>query len=58
MTTRKKIKCSKCEKDAVIIENEIYYCGPCAVKQFVTKLHKRLRSKPHNNYSKDISKNK
>ena len=37
MTTRKKIKCSKCDKDAVIIEDKIYYCGPCAVKQFITR---------------------
>tara|TARA_R110002012_G_scaffold5379_1_gene24554 strand:+ start:591 stop:758 length:168 start_codon:yes stop_codon:yes gene_type:complete len=53
MKTRKKIKCSKCEKDAVIIEDKIYYCGPCAVKQFIDRVHKRLRSKPNINNSKN-----
>jgi Zn finger protein HypA/HybF involved in hydrogenase expression len=42
----KKIKCNECEKNAVILENKIYYCGDCAVEQFITKLHKRLQSKP------------
>ena len=52
-----KIKCSKCKsKDAVIIENKIYYCGICAVAQFVNRLHKRLGSKPNNNFSKNINK--
>ena len=51
-----KIKCSKCEKDAVIIENKIYYCGSCAVTQFINGLHKRLRSKPNDNFSKNINK--
>lgn len=23
----KKNKCSKCNKDAVIVENKVYYCG-------------------------------
>ena len=58
MKTKQKTKCSKCKKDAVIIENEIYYCGPCAVEQFINRVHKRLRSKPYNNYSKDFGKNK
>lgn len=52
-----KIKCSKCEKNAVIIENKIYYCGPCAVTQFVIGLPKRLRSKPNDNFSKGSNKN-
>jgi ribosomal protein L37AE/L43A len=53
MKTNKKIKCEKCDKNAVIIENKIYYCGPCAVKQFVDGVHKRLRSQPSNNSSKN-----
>jgi hypothetical protein len=28
---KKKIKCHKCTKDAVIIDNKIYYCGPCYI---------------------------
>jgi len=52
-----KIKCSKCKsKDAVIIENKIYYCGICAVAQFVNRLHKRLGSKPNNNFNKNNDK--
>ena len=58
MTKRKKIKCSKCDKDAVIIEDKIYYCGPCAVKQFITRVHKRLRSKPNINNSQNNVKRK
>ena len=57
MTVRKKIKCLKCEKDAVIIENKIYYCGPCAVNKFV-RLHKRLRFKPSINNSQNNVKRK
>ena len=49
----KKIKCSECEKNAVIIENKIYYCGDCSVKQFIARVHKRLRSKPCNISGKD-----
>jgi len=49
----KKIKCSKCIKDAVIIENKIYFCADCAVEQFIDRVHKRLRSKPSNNSSKN-----
>ena len=48
-----KIKCTLCEKNAVIIENKIYYCGDCAVKQFIDRVHKRLRSKPRNNSIKN-----
>ena len=55
MTKKVKIKCSECEKNAVIIENKIYYCGSCAVKQFITRVHKRLRSKPNINNSKNVS---
>jgi ribosomal protein S27AE len=40
MTT--KIQCSKCEKDAVIIEHKRDYCGSCAVKQVIKKVHKRF----------------
>ena len=53
MKEKEKIKCSKCVKNAVIIEDKIYYCGDCAVEQFVDRVHKRLRSKPRNNYSKN-----
>ena len=53
---KKKIKCSKCISDAVIIENKIYFCGPCAVKQFIDGVHKRLRSKPLHHSFKSISK--
>jgi hypothetical protein len=46
----KKTKCSKCKKDAVIIEDKIYYCGDCAVKQFISRVHKRVGHQPlHNN---------
>tara|TARA_Y100001973_G_scaffold97290_1_gene153148 strand:+ start:1614 stop:1790 length:177 start_codon:yes stop_codon:yes gene_type:complete len=48
-----KIKCTLCEKNAVIIENKIYYCGDCAVKQFIDRVHKRLRYKPGDNNSKN-----
>ena len=53
MKENKKIKCEKCEKNAVIIEDKIYYCGDCAVKQFIDRVHKRLRPKPVNNNSED-----
>jgi len=49
-----KIKC-KCKKDAVIVENKIYYCGPCYVNEFVG-MHKRLRPKPLDNSFKIHSK--
>ena len=39
-----KEKC-KCKKDAVIIEDKIYYCGPCYVNKFV-RVRKGLQSKP------------
>jgi len=52
-----KIKCSKCEKNAVIIENEIYYCGDCAVEQFVNGVHERLRSKSLHDHSKSNNEN-
>ena len=58
MNAKQKIKCSNCEKDAVIIENKIYYCGPCAVKQFIDGVHKRLRYKPSNNSSENTVKRK
>ncbi len=58
MTIRKKIKCSKCKKDAVIIEDKIYYCGPCAVEQFISRVHKRFRSKPNINNSQNNVKRK
>ena len=53
MDEKQKIKCSKCNEVAVIIEDKIYYCGPCAVEQFIIRVHKRLRSKPSNNNSKN-----
>ena len=52
---KKKIKGSKCDRDAAIIENKIYYCGDCAVKQFIDGVHKRLRSKSRDNNSKNIT---
>mgnify|MGYP003113696041 FL=1 len=55
MTKKQKIKCSKCNLDAVIIEKEVYYCGSCAVEQFITRVHKRLRFKPSINNSKNVS---
>tara|TARA_R100000908_G_C3722523_1_gene124747 strand:- start:286 stop:462 length:177 start_codon:yes stop_codon:yes gene_type:complete len=58
MKANKKIKCSKCDKDAVIIENKIYYCGSCAVKQFIDGVHKRSRFKPSNNSSQNTVKRK
>ncbi len=58
MKANKKIKCSKCDKDAVIIENKIYYCGSCAVKQFIDGVHKRLGSKPNINNSQNTVKRK
>ena len=33
----KKHKCSECNNDAVIIENETYYCGSCYVDIFNAK---------------------
>ncbi len=47
------IKCQhkECKKDAVIIENKKYYCGPCYVNKFV-RVRKGLRSKPLDNRSK------
>ena len=38
-----KEKC-ECKKDAVIIENKKYYCGPCYVNKFI-RVHERLRLK-------------
>ena len=58
MKPNKKIKCSNCDKDAVIIENKIYYCGSCAVKQFIDGVHKRPRFKPSNNSSENTVKRK
>jgi hypothetical protein len=55
--TRKKNKCQNCDKDAVIIENKIYYRGPCAVDQFITRVHKRLRPEPCNNCNENYNKN-
>ncbi len=55
MKANKKIKCSKCDKDAVVYENKIYYCGPCAVTKFV-RMHKRLRPKPSNDSSQNTVK--
>tara|TARA_R100000081_G_scaffold278_2_gene180 strand:- start:1191 stop:1364 length:174 start_codon:yes stop_codon:yes gene_type:complete len=52
-----KIKCSECEKNAVIIENKIYYCGDCAVEQFVNGVHERLRSKSLHDHSKSNNEN-
>ena len=46
----KKIKC-KCRKDAVIIENKIYYCAAYYISKFI-RVHKRYRYKPNNNSGK------
>jgi len=42
-TGKMKEKC-ECKKDAVIIENKKYYCGPCYVNKFI-RVHERLRLK-------------
>ena len=55
MVAIKKIKCTKCDRDAVIIEEKIYYCGPCAVNKFV-RVHERFRYKPNNNSGKNTVK--
>ena len=55
MRKNKKIKCSKCNENAVIIENEIYYCGPCGVNKFI-RMHERLRPKPIHNTIKSNCK--
>jgi hypothetical protein len=55
---KKKINCIKCNKDAVIIENKIYFCGSCAVEQFIDGVHKRLRSKPNNNSNQNAVERK
>jgi len=55
MKKKEKIKCSKCKKNAVIIENKIYYCGPCGVNKFIG-MHKGLRYKSIHNHSKNIGK--
>ena len=52
--SRKKIKCG-CKKDAVIIENKIYYCAPCYINKLI-RVHKRYRYKPNNYSFKDITK--
>jgi len=28
---KKKIKCNKCDKDAIIVEEKIYYCADCYI---------------------------
>ena len=43
----KKIKC-ECKKDAVVIENKIYYCAPCYIDKFI-RVFKRLRPEPLDN---------
>jgi hypothetical protein len=48
-------QCKLCNKNAVIIENKIYYCATCYVNKFV-KLHKRLSIKPLDNSIKSINK--
>lgn len=55
MVVIKKIKCTKYIRDAVIIKNKIYYCGPCAVNKFV-RMHKRFRHKPNNNSGENTVK--
>jgi CDGSH-type Zn-finger protein len=55
---KKKINCIKCNKDAVIIENKIYFCGSCAVEQFIDGVHKRLRFKPNNNSNQNAVERK
>jgi len=36
-------KCSKCKKDAVIVENKIYYCAVCylIIKRIITSKTKK-----------------
>ena len=51
-----KEKCA-CKKDAVIIENKIYYCGPCYVNRFV-RVRKGLQSKPLDNRNESTDKGK
>ena len=51
-----KEKC-ECKKDAVIIEDKKYYCGPCYVNKFV-RVHKGLRSKPLDNRNETSNKGK
>ena len=52
MRKNEKIKCSECNENAVIIENKIYYCGPCYVNEFI-RVHKRLRLQPSNHSGKN-----
>ena len=52
MRKNEKIKCSECNENAVIIENKIYYCGPCYVNQFI-RVHERLRLQPSNHSGKN-----
>ena len=55
-TEKMKEKC-ECKKDAVIIENKKYYCGPCYVNRFV-RVRKGLRSKPLDNRNETSDKGK
>ena len=50
-------QCKLCNKNAVIIENKIYYCGPCYVNRFV-RVRKGLQSKPLDNRNKSTDKGK
>ena len=54
-TGKMKEKC-ECKKDAVIIENKKYYCGPCYVNKFVRVRSKRLQSKSLDNCNESTDK--
>ena len=55
-TGKMKEKC-ECKKDAVIIENKKYYCGPCYVNRFV-RVRKGLQFKPMDNRYESTDKGK
>lgn len=52
------IKCNKCEKAAVIVEREIYWCADCMLKKIgIYALDKVLKPKQRskNDLEKEIS---
>ena len=54
---KKKCGCVGCKKDAVIIENKEYYCGPCYINKFIG-VYKRLQFKPVDNRYESTNKGK
>ena len=50
----KKIKC-ECKKNAIIIENKVYYCATCYINKFI-RVHQRHRYKPNNNSGENTVK--